>query len=111
MEELLAEFRRGAGLRPRVAFHRDLRELACQYAREAAAHGVSLHRIAVTLGIHDKTLQRWLEGKSAPKSEALVREVRVVQEPRSTPVLVTPSGLRVEGLSIPEIVVLLEALR
>lgn len=111
MEDLLARFRRGKAARSGLRFGRELKQVARAYAREAAARGASRHRIALALGVHDKTLGRWLEEEPGTlEAGAPLREVVVVDEARRAPVLVTPSGLRVEGLSLRDIVSVLEAL-
>ncbi len=76
-----------------------LRERATRWARRQAAGGASLRDIATTLGVHGESVRRWL--LVGPTASPLV-PVEVVGEPAApdTLVVVSPSGFRVEGLSV-----------
>jgi transposase-like protein len=70
-------------------------------ARARVAEGVPVAGIARELGLRTQTLTLWLRGTLAPK----LRAVRVERDPRPAPVVsefrpvvVTPSGVRIEGL-------------
>ena len=72
-------------------------------ARARAAEGVPVARIARELGLRTQTLALWLRRTLVPK----LRAVRVERDPRpapvvseSRPVVVTPSGVRIEGLDL-----------
>jgi hypothetical protein len=107
MEELARRFRRAAEKRTGLRYARELRGLALQYAAEASGGGKRGREIAADLGLNAATLARWQEGASSESSA--LREV-VVVESGGGPVLVMPSGLRVEGLSISELISVLAGL-
>ena len=104
--------RSGRGLRyPRV-----LQEQAVSYARAARGRGASAWAISRELGIGVGALQRWL-GRADRAERPALRRVEVTAEEISResssgsgPVLVLASGVRVEGLSLEQLVVLVRAL-
>jgi len=110
MEELARRFRVEAGQREGLRYPRELRQLAVQYASSAV--GLSRRQIAAALGLNEATLVRWQRSEPAGRCvPAALHEVVVVdQAGRNRPVLVMPSGVRVEGLSVGELVSMLEAL-
>ena len=76
-----------------------------QHARDRVRDGVAVSRIARDLGLRAKTLALWL--RQAPASR--LRAVRVERDEQHEPVavvadrrivVVTPSGVRVEGLDL-----------
>ena len=86
-------------------------------ARARVADGIAVARIARELGLRTQTLSLWLRGTPA----TALRAVRVERDPDSAipvavatsgirPVVVTPSGLRVEGLDLAGIVQLMRSL-
>jgi len=99
--------RRGRGVR----YPQAVRMEAVTFAHEALASGASLSRIAASLGLGEVTLARWLE----PERVGL-RKVEILgAEPARMPappgvVLVSPSGLRVEGLELAQVAELLRVL-
>lgn len=110
MEDLVRRFRRGAEERLGRRYPESLKQLATGYAQTATARGRSLGEVASDLGICGLTLQRWL-GQEPAAVPTLLHEVAVLDRgPSNGPILVTPSGLRVEGLSLDELVSLLESL-
>lgn len=110
MEELARRFRQEAGQREGLRYSQELRQLAVQYA--ASTVGLSRRQIAAALGLNEATLIRWQGSEPVARcAPAALHEVVVVdQAGRSQPVLVMPSGVRVEGLSVGELVSMLEAL-
>jgi transposase-like protein len=75
------------------------------------AEGVAVARIARELGLRTQTLSLWLRRTPAAK----LRAVRVERDPHSAipvavatsevrPVVVTPSGVRIEGLDFESLV-------
>jgi hypothetical protein len=108
MEELARRFRRAAEKRTGLRYDGALRELALQYAAAASGRGKGGREIAADLGLNAVTLARWQE-EVRPESSSALREV-VVVESGGGPVLVMPSGLRVEGLSISELISVLAGL-
>jgi len=110
MEELARRFRRGAEHRGGLRYGPELRQLAMEYAATAAAQGASQREIADSLGLSEATLVRWQQG-TRTEGPASLHEVVVVERAQtSRPILVMPSGARVEGLSVPDLVMVLEAL-
>jgi hypothetical protein len=110
MDELAQRFRRGAQARTGLRYPAELRQLAAQYCELARARGESWQQIAEALEVCAATLVRWFEGCGAPASSGSLHEVVVVHPAVDrTPVLVMPSGVRVQGLSMAELVAVLEA--
>ena len=80
-------------------------------ARVRVADGVAVARIAREVGLRTQTLSLWLRGTPTAK----LRAVRVERDPDSAiavavatseirPVVVTPSGVRIEGLDFESLV-------
>lgn len=116
MEDLALEFRRGAQER-RAGFRypEELRQLAVEYARQARELGHGRRWAAKRLGLSDGTMISWLRGSVEGGADGPLRvhEVRLTEPPVaavSGRVLVMPSGARVEGLSMSDLVALLGAL-
>jgi transposase-like protein len=88
------------------------------HAHAEVREGVAVARIARNLGLRPKTLTLWMRRMPASK----LRAVSVEPDPRPGPmpaavaiserraVIVTPGGVRVEGLDLDEIVQLMRAL-
>ncbi len=99
VERLRRDLERGSRRRERRRYPRELRERAVAYAREARAMGASDGEIARTLGVNRHTFAKW--DKQLGGS---FRSVELIQE--TTPVaseslvVVTPGGLRIEGLDL-----------
>jgi hypothetical protein len=109
MEDWARRFCRQASERSGLRYTQDLRQLAVEYARWAEVRGQGRREIAEALGLCEATLSRWLQGEVG----AALHEVVVVEsdEGSDRPVLVMPSGIRVEGLSERELVSILVLLR
>ena len=107
MEELARRFCREARQRSGLRYPTELRQVALEYARVAARRGRTQLQIAEALELPEVTLCRWQK----VTSEAIpVHEVVVVGDGAGFPVLVMPSGARVEGLTVKELVAVLGAL-
>jgi hypothetical protein len=68
-----------------------------------------MHRVATALGLPARSLLRWLEQSAPP----VLRPVTVRPEPAPSaagPVLVTPQGVRVEGLDRDTLIAVLRVL-
>jgi len=71
-----------------------------------------MHRVAGALGLPARSLTRWLQQSAPP----VLRPVTVRPEPVSLaapgagPVLVTPQGLRIEGLDLDTLIAVLRVL-
>ena len=93
----------------------DLRAAVVAYAAARREKGDGVHLIAKDLGFNANTLYGWL-GEKGKGAAAGLRAVDVVAtRGRSggaggTVTMVTPRGLRIEGLSVHEMAVLLRAL-
>lgn len=112
MEELAERFRQEARGRTGRIYSQELRQLAVEYAGLAKERGHLRGRIAKRLGVSETTLVEWLRCVQAGGSVNLVlHEVSLVEEVLpSRPVLVMPSGIRVEDLSARDLVAILGAL-
>src|ERR1700724_2206212 len=106
MEELVQQFRREASQRAGQRYSAELRRTAVEYAQWASRAGRSGGQIAGALGLPAVTLERWRRSR-VPASQ--IHEVKVVGGGGEATrlVLVMPSGVRVEGLRIEELVEIL----
>lgn len=104
----LAPRARGRGLH----YPKELRQRIARCARRQLDEGAELGTIATALGVHRDTLRRWTADPAAIPSPALVPVEVVADCPRSTHVsVVSPTGFRIEGLTIDEAVTVLARLR
>lgn len=89
-----------------------LRQRAVEFVAKARAQGMSVNACAKLLGVSDKTLYGWRRAERA--GAAGFRRVEVSSPPwsqsDSTPVLISPSGWRLEGLEAEQLVALLRCL-
>ena len=91
------------------------RTAAAAHAHAEVRAGVAVARIARDLGLRPKTLTLWMRRMPASQLrpvgvERPVPMSTVVTTVEARPVLVTPSGVRVEGLDLDGIVQLMRAL-
>ncbi len=95
--------------RRNTAYSGRLRRRVVGWVREAQASGKRPGEMERALGVGWGTLARWLSA-----SRKSVELVQVAVEPRNVPsdplAMVTPGGYRVEGLTLVEVVKLLEHL-
>lgn len=109
MDDLARRFRRSAEQRTGLRYPQELRQLALEYAAKAMERGENRREIAAALSLSEATLLRWQETETV--GPAALHEVVVVERAGGGgPALVTPSGIRVEGLSVRDLVMILEAL-
>lgn len=106
MQEQLERFRRAAAAREGLRYSEELRDLARQYARSRDG---GREQSARELGVSVRTLARWL-GVGAAAAEGALCEVMVAESGRGRLVVTSPSGWRIEGLSVSEAAELLAAL-
>lgn len=108
MDELARRFRHQASERRGLRYPEKIRQLALEYLRLAEMRGHSRREIAGGLGLCEATLSRWLQ-----EEVPALHEVVVIRDDAASarPVVVMPSGIRVEGLSERELLSLLAALR
>jgi hypothetical protein len=84
-----------------------LKARAIAFARELRGQGRSWGGIAQELGLRMETVRRWCTS-AEPKQ---MRTVRLQPEPSEARITaVSPSGLRIEGLTLETVVALLRAL-
>jgi transposase-like protein len=90
---------------------------ALALARPRLDRGISIARVARELGLPSQALGRWVRRPPAapvPRPSGIVRPVAVVSPAASAPpaglVLLTPQGLRVEGLDRDGLIAVLRAL-
>lgn len=90
-----------------------LRRRAVGYARRRRDAGVAVAAIARELGLRPRTLGVWLrEPTRTPRLRRVTLDPEsAVTGPGGRGVLVTPQGVRVEGLEVPDLVTLLRGLR
>lgn len=95
----------------------NLKAMAVDYCRERREQGWSFVEIARHLGISVLTLSRWLNAvppsgvRDSFRPVEVVAEAAVVapQSPTPAPLsVVTPGGFRIEGLSWPQVLELVE---
>ena len=95
-----------------------VRVAAISYTRRRVSHGVSQAAVARELGVTTMTTARWMAMSTAPKSPARrrakkMRAVRVVETPAvvgGTIVAITRDGLRIEGMTIGDLLTLVRGL-
>jgi hypothetical protein len=86
-----------------------LRRRAVAIARQRRGKGIAVAAIGRELGLRPQALRLWLQTPARP----CLRRVAVATAPVAAvdhPVLITPQGLRVEGLDTAGLVALLRAL-
>lgn len=96
-----------------IRYTPDLRRRAVGIARRRCGAGVAVAATARDLGLRPRALRLWLQ---APRSRPRLRRVAVTTAPETTAsrdglsVLVTPQGVRVDGLDLGTLVALLRGL-
>jgi hypothetical protein len=93
-----------------IRYPAPFRAAAVQLARAQVARGAPVARVARTLGLPGRSLARWLERPPAPVLRPVAMAPEPVLAPRAGLVVITPQGLRVEGLDGETLVALLRAL-
>jgi transposase-like protein len=114
-----AEFReavrRHGGRGPRGKYTAELREQAVAYLRCREAAGARPTTVAKELGVDKRALKAWADamGNDAPAPTFHpVELIATTQQPSAGRLtLHGPGGLRVEGLTVPELVTVLRGLR
>lgn len=106
-EALETADRAGAG-RP---YPESLRRAAVEHHREREREGASVREVAAELGVSDASLMRW--SRTEPEIGHGFRAIALVAEPvgrMNGAVVHGPRGLRIEGLTVAELVELWERL-
>ncbi len=113
-EDLRRDLRRHGRARGK-RFAPELRQRIMAYAERRRREGASWMSIATELGACFETVRRWCGGGSVPTARQL-RRVEVIAEPvvavaaRASLAVVTPNGLRIEGVGLDEVITLVRAL-
>jgi len=95
-----------------IRYPAPFRAAAATLTRAQLDHGASVHRMARALGLPAQSLTRWLQQSAPP----VLRPVTVRPDPAppaapaAGPVLVTPQGLRIEGLDLDTLIAVLRLL-
>jgi hypothetical protein len=121
VEDVIAALRAGTKSPGHPQFTDEARRLATDYARERKASGVKMEDVAAELKMNKWTLQRWLqrEGrgefeKQPGATKAGFSRVKVKSRTAAAPsaqlVVHGAHGVRVEGLTLENVVTLLERL-
>jgi hypothetical protein len=97
-------------LRPRVP--REVRDAVCRYAARRRKAGAAWALIARKTGLDVRKLQRWNTRARRAASVPVLRPVEVMPapEPAQGLALISPSGIRVEGLRLEQAAHLLRLL-
>jgi hypothetical protein len=107
LKRQLAAQERGRGKR----YDGALRERVVMFAKHRRSEGRSWAEIATELGVAFETVRRWCLGRRQARETALALrpvEVAAVHE-RSVLAVVAPSGLRVEGATVDEVIAIVRA--
>lgn len=91
-------------------YPRELRERVVAWAKRRRAAGASLESIKRDLGQRYDTVRRWCAVATPAPARALVPVRVIVERQERTVSVVSPSGFRVDGLSLPEAAALLREL-
>lgn len=98
---------RGRGRR----FPAALRERLIAWAVARRARGAGWSELARELGVPAVTLQRWLTPRPERMRQVTLRPVAITDEPvHRTLMLVAPSGLRIEGVTLADVIAILRGL-
>ena len=108
IRELITETTTGT-LRPRVP--REVRDEVCRYAARRREKGAPWAVIARETGLDVRKLQRWNTRARRTSSVPVLRPVEVLPAPEPTALtVVSPNGVRVEGLALEQAAELLRLL-
>jgi transposase-like protein len=113
-ERLRRELQRRGSARGKQ-FDPELRRRIVAFAEQRRRDGASWMAIATELGACFETVRRWCGGGSIGPARQL-RRVEVIADPvvelpaRAALAVVTPNGLRIEGVGLDDVVALVQAL-
>jgi hypothetical protein len=95
-----------------IRYPAPFRAAAVQVARAHREQGRAVADLAHDLGLTAPTLSRWLEGPAAPQLRPVTIAPAAPGEEIASarPVLITPQGVRVEGLDRAALIAVLRAL-
>jgi hypothetical protein len=98
----LARMHRGRGKR----YTAELKQQIAAAARQLRRSGLGWHRVGEELGIPNETIRRFCGVSGGAGGGEFVR-VEVADKSTGAPVIVTPGGMRVEGLDLEQVARLL----
>jgi transposase-like protein len=87
-----------------------IQQRAVAYWQRREAEGAWVSVVAEELGLHARTLARWVRRRARPASFRRVTVATALRAERPALVVVTPQGLRIEGLDVAQLAQLLDAL-
>jgi hypothetical protein len=87
-----------------------LRVAIAAYAHDARAAGVSCHALAERVGVSAESIRRWTRSAPGCDGGGGLVPVQVVAEAAATVTVWSPTGYRVDGLSVSEAAELLRRL-
>ncbi len=106
LQTAIAAHRHGPGRR----FPAEVRAAVVEHAERQREQGQSWRRIAEGIGLRTPTVRRWCEGEVDDGATAALVPVELVASRPSGLCIVTPHGLRIEGLGVDDVVRILGAL-
>ena len=86
------------------------REAVAALTRSQLDQGTSMNRVADALGLPARSLTRWLQQSAPPLLRPVTLRPDLVAPLAAGPVLLTPQGLRVEGLDHDALIAVLQVL-
>jgi len=85
-------------------FPDNVREVVLEFAHERRAQGTSLRAIALSIGLSESSLCRWVAGLTRAKRKGRMVPVEVVREPAVgtgvTSLVCVAGNYRIEGLDV-----------
>lgn len=98
---------RGRGRR----FPAPLRERVVAWVTARRARGVGWRELSRELGVPARTLEHWALLRPEPEHIVALRPIDVIDEPSCrTVTVVAPSGVRIEGVTIADVITILRGL-
>jgi hypothetical protein len=92
-------------------FPAPLRARVVAWVAAQRARGIGWPELARALGVPAPTLEHWTTSRPAQGHGVALRRVDVIDEPpRRTVTVVSPSGLRIEGVTIADVIAILRGL-
>jgi hypothetical protein len=93
-----------------IRYPAPFRAAVAAVTRTQVEQGASMHRVAGALGLPARSLLRWLEQSAPPVLRPVTVRPEGAAAAAAGPVLVTPQGVRVEGLDRDTLIAVLRML-